>query len=259
MAESFPVNMSLSKPNNEQYIILFASKSKEVDIVINKKAFQIPSGCGIICMSEDKYNYSDYKNLNVIFLYGYLVLPMLSENISNREFFCTNIYSEISEAKRYFFMDDVTDEDNSAFAYKLLMKIRKDAISYDAYNNEYPDIVSVALGIIHDESRYIYGPREVAEIIGVSQEHLSRLFKKHVGKSIGKYITAEKIKIAKDLLEQNELSISIISEICGYADKGYFSKLFKNECGLTPSQYRESKLKLGLYQKKYSSEDDIWL
>lgn len=259
MTESLPVNMSLLKPNIEECIILLAPKSNEADIVINEKVFKAPLGYAFFCLPKDQYNCSDSKNINRIFLYGHLVFPMLSKSINNNEFFCTNIHTEIIECMRLLSEDDVPNEENSAFAYKLLMKIKKDSISYNAYNNIYPDIVSAALGIIHDESRYIYGPGEVAEIIGVSSEHLSRVFKKYVGESIGKYMRTEKIKLAKELLGQRELSISMISEICGFADTGYFSKLFKNECGITPSRYRGSILKAELYHKNYSSDIDIWL
>lgn len=81
---------------------------------------------------------------------------------------------------------------------------------------------------------------KVADEFGYNYAYLSRLFKKKVGKSMNRYITEKKMSLAKELLEKHpDLSLVEISEMCGYNDYRYFSRVFKGETGEAPSEYRE--------------------
>lgn len=77
----------------------------------------------------------------------------------------------------------------------------------------------------------------------VKQSSLSRrrfndLFKSCFGLTPNKYLTSLKIEYAKKLISTNYLSISQISEMCGFSDVYYFCKVFKNETGTTPAKYK---------------------
>lgn len=81
---------------------------------------------------------------------------------------------------------------------------------------------------------------KVADEFGYNYAYLSRLFKRKVGKSMNRYITEKKMFLAKDLLEKHpDISLAEISEMCGYNDYRYFSRVFKGETGEAPSEYRE--------------------
>lgn len=55
-----------------------------------------------------------------------------------------------------------------------------------------------------------------------------------------KYIIKLRIEKAKKLMEtQPELSIKDICSIVGYYDQHYFSRIFKNITGYSPSEYRK--------------------
>lgn len=64
------------------------------------------------------------------------------------------------------------------------------------------------------------------------------LFKKETGHSIIDYIIAKRIDEAKRLLLECSLSLSGISELLGFHDYNYFSRVFKKRTGYTPSAYR---------------------
>ena len=51
-------------------------------------------------------------------------------------------------------------------------------------------------------------------------------------------ITVKKIEQAKDLLSAGGISITEISELCGFSDVYYFSKTFKQICGMPPSAWK---------------------
>ncbi len=83
------------------------------------------------------------------------------------------------------------------------------------------------------------GLREAAEELRVSEGHLSRLFKEATGVNYLQYLNAFRINKAAIMLRDPRLSVSEISELCGFPTPGYFAKLFKRFSELTPTQYRD--------------------
>ena len=80
---------------------------------------------------------------------------------------------------------------------------------------------------------------QVAEVFGYNYAYLSRLFKKKTGESMNKYITGKKMELAKELLRTKpDMRLVEISDICGYNDSKYFCRVFKNEEGMTPGEYK---------------------
>ncbi len=80
----------------------------------------------------------------------------------------------------------------------------------------------------------------VAEHFAISTSHLSRLFKEKSGMNFSDYLVNAKLETAaKLLIEEKQLKISDISETLGYSNISYFTKLFKETYGVTPTQYRK--------------------
>lgn len=79
----------------------------------------------------------------------------------------------------------------------------------------------------------------IARQVYLSPAYLSRLFKKYKGKSIIKHITSIRLERASELLLTTNKKITDIGKEVGYPNFAYFSSLFKNSYGKTPSQYRE--------------------
>ena len=77
---------------------------------------------------------------------------------------------------------------------------------------------------------------------GLSRAYLSRLFKKETGETINRYILLKKIETAKSMLEYSSYPISEISSALAFPSQSYFTKVFKDECGITPSQWNRYKL-----------------
>lgn len=85
-----------------------------------------------------------------------------------------------------------------------------------------------------------YSLHDLAEHSHISEEHLSRLFRKEVGTTLTTYIADLRSKKAAELLKTTQLSISEIAMYVGYSDSNYFVKVFKKRYGMTPSTYRLS-------------------
>ncbi|MGL1892275.1 MAG: response regulator [Spirochaetaceae bacterium] len=106
---------------------------------------------------------------------------------------------------------------------------------------------SKSLTIINQIKKYIrenlgseISLNSVASEFLLNPSYLSQLFKKHYKGGFLTYIIDLKMEKAKKLLKDKNLKISEISEIIGYTDVKYFSKLFKNKIGIRPSEYREN-------------------
>ena len=80
---------------------------------------------------------------------------------------------------------------------------------------------------------------DIAEALGVSESHLSRIFKKETGESIQKYSMHMRIERAENLLKYSEASLTEISEYLCYSSQSHFGKVFKVYKNMTPKQYRD--------------------
>ena len=77
----------------------------------------------------------------------------------------------------------------------------------------------------------------------MSNSYFSSIFKKETGISFVSYLTDYRMDIAaKLILDTNEKSYKI-GEMVGYMDANYFSYVFKKKFGISPSKYRNAKLK----------------
>ena len=75
---------------------------------------------------------------------------------------------------------------------------------------------------------------------GYSEDYIRSCFKKITGKTPNEFLTDIRIKHACFLINiyKNKISLSEISERCGYLDYIYFSKRFKSVMGMSPREYR---------------------
>lgn len=71
-----------------------------------------------------------------------------------------------------------------------------------------------------------------------SQTHLSKKFKSEMGIGINEYINYVRVLNSSRYLKETSLSLTIISQKCGFNDSNYFSTVFKKFMGITPLKYR---------------------
>lgn len=81
---------------------------------------------------------------------------------------------------------------------------------------------------------------DLAKMSGVSTRYFSELFSGFFGVSPKEYILRMQLESAKSLLISSNESINSISDICGFSDVYYFSKMFKKATDKTPSEFRKA-------------------
>ena len=81
---------------------------------------------------------------------------------------------------------------------------------------------------------------QTAERLFVSEEYLSSQFKRETGKTFTETVRKYRIKKVKELLSETHLKLNQIAELSGYSDPKYMSRVFKEEVGMLPTEYRKS-------------------
>ncbi len=84
------------------------------------------------------------------------------------------------------------------------------------------------------------GVGTVAEHLGLSEGHLSHLFKEETGQTMGAFLTQTRIRAAMALLRDCRSKVYLVAEQVGYRDITYFSSTFKKIVGMSPSDYQKT-------------------
>ena len=80
----------------------------------------------------------------------------------------------------------------------------------------------------------------IAQHLGLSESHLSHLFRKETDYTIMNYLTRYRIHKAMELLRDCRLKVYEIAERVGYRDITYFSSTFKKVVGMSPSEFQDT-------------------
>jgi len=80
---------------------------------------------------------------------------------------------------------------------------------------------------------------DIASHFHYSVRHINRIFQRANGVSLGQFILEQKLQAAQRLLATTEHPIKHVALSLGYADVGYFCRLFRLHLMSTPSEYRE--------------------
>lgn len=104
-------------------------------------------------------------------------------------------------------------------------------------NSNYSRLVQRCLLYIKSDYMYIAGVEDIAFAFDISKSHLIREFSKQVGISPNKYLIKHKLEHSKYLLTNDQLSIDAVAQAIGFSGGNYFSKCFKKEYGMTPTDF----------------------
>ena len=80
----------------------------------------------------------------------------------------------------------------------------------------------------------------IAEALGISEGHLSHIFKKETGLTLLAYLTRYRMRRAIELLKSGDYRVYEVAEQSGYRDIAYFSASFRRITGRTPSEYLDA-------------------
>ncbi|MFZ6029332.1 MAG: substrate-binding domain-containing protein [Chloroflexota bacterium] len=96
-----------------------------------------------------------------------------------------------------------------------------------------------AMAYIHEQFTEPLSLEHIATYFGVCKEHLARCFRDETGITVGTYLNRYRISQAKELLRQEEKRVVDVAMQVGFSSSAYFSRVFKQETGKSPQEYRQ--------------------
>lgn len=100
-------------------------------------------------------------------------------------------------------------------------------------------IVPHILQYIHTHYPEKLSLKEIADYLGISKNYANTVFKENVGETIIQYLNHYRLTKGIGLIKTTDLSMAHISELVGFRDCQYFSKVMKRHTGLSPKEYRK--------------------
>ena len=81
---------------------------------------------------------------------------------------------------------------------------------------------------------------QIAESVNISEDYLTRIFRREMGLSPWDYLIRCRVGVASDLLRRTGAPLSEIAQASGFQDQAYFNRVFRRIKGCTPGHYRQS-------------------
>lgn len=118
--------------------------------------------------------------------------------------------------------------------FHRLMDTRENKLRSDRFR-----ILAPVLDYIDENYHRDFPLTDLAEIAGITPQHLCRIFRQTMNMRPNEYLTQQRMQAAKTLLQRNEMSVAQVAASCGFPDAGYFSTVFKKHEGLSPVEYKK--------------------
>lgn len=234
------------KPFDEtQFFSMFRRIKNKVNTGIAYEVFYVDE----LLLYFENHDHNIYECIDKMFLKIYRsekgelfsdkIVRQIYRNVV-KEVFARNEWMDL-----YFSLEDFDDEhviiEASSDSYKMYYRNKLIEL-FEKYEELFPNIHNDKIGEV---ILYIlYNPesdlkqKTIADNLCINNSYLSTVFSAHTDIRFVDYLTLVKMKRAGWLLRETDLKVAEISSRLYYKDTGYFSRLFKKQYGLTPSEYR---------------------
>lgn len=227
------------------HILSFDAGSRTVinSLEISRKEFQKKIQCNLVTMNDilqDLFNDTDASK--TFYHNGFYSLKLADlfremQSFENKDF----LRKLFLEGKAYQMLtkqilqleDDLSDVDNRSILRRSeITQIEKAAQLIKGRLNQ-SDTVEI-----------------IAKEVGLNANKLQEGFQNLYGLTVNRFIQKERLNLIKDLILNTNYSISEIGDMTGISSKSYLSKIFKEEYGTSPSEYRKHFIESILNRKK---------
>lgn len=174
-----------------------------------------------------------YPECKIIFLSGY----------SDKEYLKAAIHlGAISYIEKPINIDELQETVKRAVDQVHSDEYKAQKAKLDQDENEKMQVNNRAISSVLKYINKNYGNQDLsvktlAQHVFLTQTYLSSLFKRETGQTISEYITAYRIHQAVVMMAQPNVKLYEIAEKTGFGDANYFARVFKQQRGLTPSEF----------------------
>lgn len=135
-------------------------------------------------------------------------------------------------------MQESTDSTESALLLGMLLLELQNCTNEEIKE----DAVSAMVAYINKNYATINTIEDISDHFFISKYHLCRIFKSAMKITVIDYLNQIRIKNACQLLTCSDRTVGEIAELCGYHATAYFSSVFKQITGKSPSAFRKDSL-----------------
>ncbi|MDR3207728.1 MAG: AraC family transcriptional regulator [Oscillospiraceae bacterium] len=121
--------------------------------------------------------------------------------------------------------------------YMLILQRFFQMLLYHTSDKKYDNRLAKALRHITEHYAEPLTVRGMAQMSGLSPLYFGDFFRRETGMSFRQYLTSIRLNRAEDLLYSGEHTVNEVATACGFSDIFYFSKVFKEHRGISPSQF----------------------
>ena len=178
-------------------------------------------------LRDKVFRLSDYQQSLITSLIAFMETKSAADDVGQPEHYFLSAFGRIP----YYSQMVIT------YLNHLLLSLADE--STIASVSSAPDAVTFSKAISYLNSNVHRQPSvlEIARFSNISETGLKRIFEKYAGISVHRYLLKLKIKAAMELLKDGE-NVSNVSERIGFGSQSYFSKAFKRETGVSPSDFK---------------------
>ena len=181
--------------------------------------------------------------IDTVFMDNYIVILLEKENAKSVLYAFGDLVKEMFHFEVYM-GEGKTVKDLSTL--HMSVESAKYNIQKNRANkkDEPTQIVLAAVEMIRKEIENVdFNINTIANALYLTPAYFSRVFKRKMGMTCIDFIKNYRINLAKELLQNTDLSIQQISEKTGYATVYYFSQQFKQVTGESPGSFRKKRQK----------------
>ena len=93
--------------------------------------------------------------------------------------------------------------------------------------------------LVHSRLEDELGLDELAESVGLSTAHFARMFRKSTGETPHQFVLRQRLERAKAMLRAPDVRVLTVAVACGFKTQQHFAQVFRNVCGVSPTEYRQ--------------------
>ena len=122
-------------------------------------------------------------------------------------------------------------------AREILYEIAEEVNRRKEENEVSNYIVNRTLEYVQNHFKEDVSLKKLAEVLEITPEYLSMLFKRETGMNFSIYLKEFRINYAKRLIKGTDMKVYEVARECGYSNSNYFTKVFKEVTGISPTKY----------------------
>lgn len=249
--------------HTHDYYELFLTLSGKIIHYVNNDMQILEPGCLVFIRPEDTHKYiyrneKQYEFVNLTFSkkIGESLLSYLS-GADDISVFTSSTLPKIvrltpAEVQSFMKRADKFNTVNSDDYVEQRLNIRSflldTFIKYflrrkDEFRANLPQWLEITCDKMQKPENFIAGIPRMVEISGKTQEHLARTMRKHLDVSLSQYINDLRLNYAVNLIINTNLHVTDICFEAGFGNISCFYSLFNKAYGMSPVQFRKSKLR----------------